>query len=257
MRAIHLLPPAILICAGIAILLILPEHSATRVPFALLDFGLAGFLAWLARRRHRVELAKSAQRLTDKLRPEVSGHLSLSPRLRAGIEQEIAEGEKIVWLVRPDPDEKVMSETLPFVCVITLVISFFVFLMLQNLSEPLHILGGICLILSPVCLLLINDISRARNTACVITDRRAILFLGGVDIWRWGWVLDIEVYPPEKLQTIYCDQNPDCTGNLVFERNEWINSDGIRERSDKGFMRIPNLNEAEKLVRDLAKKAKP
>ena len=256
MRAIHFFPSAIAFCTGIAVLLIVPEEAAARVPFAFLNFGMAVLLGMMARRRHGIEVAKRANRLAEKLRPEVSGHLSLSPRLRAGIEEEIAEGEKIVWLVRPDPGETVQSDAAPIICIVLLIAALLGGLLLTGSDAPLTMLAGILVVLSPLSLLPINDTSRARNTAYVITNRRAILFLGGINVWRWGWVLDIHSFPPERLQNLICEVKPDGSGNLILHRRDWIDDNGDTRHSDTGFMGIPNVREAEKLARDLAKLAK-
>jgi hypothetical protein len=82
----------------------------------------------------------------------------------------------------------------------------------------------------------------------VITDRRAITFVGGLG-------MTIRSYPPEKLQEVYRREKRDGTGDVIIVRRAWYDPDGDRRSEELGFLRIANPKEVENLLKRLADQA--
>ncbi|MDH3529469.1 MAG: hypothetical protein OEQ28_07875, partial [Acidobacteriota bacterium] len=90
--------------------------------------------------------------------------------------------------------------------------------------------------------------SKARKTAYVITDRRAISFEGGRSTV-------IRSYSPEMLHGIYRTEKPDGSGDVIIKKDAWRDSDGDKHSEEFGFLSVRNVKEVEQKLRDLAKKA--
>ena len=91
---------------------------------------------------------------------------------------------------------------------------------------------------------------KARRTAYVITDKRALILAGGS--WRSTTVRSIEPY---RLGDIRRVQNADGTGDLIFERTWASDGDGGRQSTDHGFLATRDVRSVESLVRELVKKS--
>lgn len=89
---------------------------------------------------------------------------------------------------------------------------------------------------------------KARRTAYVITDKRALILAGGS--WRSTTVRSFEPY---RLGDIRRVQNADGTGDLIFERTWAGDGDGGRQSTDHGFLAIRDARNVETLVRDLVR----
>lgn len=88
---------------------------------------------------------------------------------------------------------------------------------------------------------------KARRTAYVITDRRALIFDAGA--WRSTTVRSFE---PHRLGDIRRVQHADGSGDLIFERT-WANDgEGGQRSTDHGFLAIMDVKDVEGKIRELA-----
>ena len=88
---------------------------------------------------------------------------------------------------------------------------------------------------------------KAFRTLYVITDRRAITFIGGRST-------TIRSYPPNRLQEIYRKERRDGSGDVVIALKARHDSDGDRQSEELGFLRIRNPKEVEQMLKQLAQK---
>jgi hypothetical protein len=91
---------------------------------------------------------------------------------------------------------------------------------------------------------------KARRTAYVITDKRALILAGGS--WRSTTVRSFEPY---RLGDIRRVQNADGSGDLIFERTWASDGDGGRQSTDHGFLAVRDARNVETLVRDLVRRS--
>ncbi|MDP4779650.1 MAG: hypothetical protein NWS16_05385 [Akkermansiaceae bacterium] len=91
---------------------------------------------------------------------------------------------------------------------------------------------------------------KARRTAYVVTDQRAIVFAGGV----FGSTT-IRSFKPEQLNDIRRVQKPDGTGDLIFERTWASDGEGGKQSTDHGFLAIANVREVEAMITRLTQQA--
>jgi len=89
---------------------------------------------------------------------------------------------------------------------------------------------------------------KALKTVYVITNRRAITFDG-------GRTLTIRSYPPEQLADVYRKERKDGTGDVIFARRAWRDSDGDRQSEELGFLRIRDPKTVEAMLKKLAEQA--
>ena len=89
---------------------------------------------------------------------------------------------------------------------------------------------------------------KAGKSAYVITDRRAISFEGGRST-------TIRSFPPQKLTNIYRKEKRDGSGDVIFDTSSWRDSDGDRHSQAIGFLRVPDVRDVERRLKELAKKA--
>ncbi len=87
---------------------------------------------------------------------------------------------------------------------------------------------------------------KARRTAYVVTDQRALILDGSS--WRSTTVRSFE---PHRLGDIRRIQNPDGSGDLIFERTWASDNDGGRQSTDHGFLAIQDVKTVETLIREL------
>jgi hypothetical protein len=108
------------------------------------------------------------------------------------------------------------------------------------------VLAGFGLLSSPYWMF-----RKARRTAYVVTDRRAIIFDSGL----FGTVT-IRSFEPEQLKDIRRVQRPDGTGDLIFKRSRATDAEGGRQPADCGFLAIAGVREVEEMINRLTGAAK-
>ena len=117
----------------------------------------------------------------------------------------------------------------------------FLFGLLFPLFGLPFIMIGLLMMLSPI-----GAYRRSAKTVYVITDRRAITFDS-------GWTTTVRSYSPEKLKNIFRKEKRDGSGDIIFTRRAYRDSDGDRQSEELGFIRIANVKDVEHRLKDLAK----
>ena len=88
----------------------------------------------------------------------------------------------------------------------------------------------------------------ALHTVYVITNRRAITFEG-------AWSTTIKSYRLDRLQEVYRKENADGSGDVIFARRIWRDSEGGRNTEESGFLRVRDPRKVESLIRKLAERS--
>jgi len=180
---------------------------------------------------------------------------SLPPRLRMLVENELQEGEKVVWLGQPIPRRFALG-AIPIVLFGIPWTGFALFWMagaagfkipdfkhgfdLFPLFGIPFVLIGFGMLSAPFWMM-----RAARRTVYVITDRRAIILAG-------GFHTTVRSFDLARLGDLRRRQRPDGSGDLIFERSLTYDSDGDRRSKDIGFLAIADVKGVEDLLRRLA-----
>lgn len=95
----------------------------------------------------------------------------------------------------------------------------------------------------------------AKNTAYVITNKRALSI--AIPVTSFGNISSTTIrnYPPSKLKDIYRKERADGTGDVVMGIQQSTNNFNNRRNQtteEIGFMGISNPQEVEKILRQLA-----
>lgn len=184
--------------------------------------------------------------------------VDLPPDLRSLVSRELNAGERVVWQSRPVPAWFTAASVTMFLLAIPWT-AFAVFWAwgagtigpsalpsgvstLFALFEIPFILIGIGMLTSPIWFY-----RQSLKTVYVITDQRALSFVQG-----W-WSLTVRSYSPAQLGSLTRRERADGSGDLMFERREWCDSDGDRRREELGFLRVPDVRQVEQLVTSLAR----
>lgn len=174
--------------------------------------------------------------------------LTIPERLRDAAEGELEPGERVVWVGRPAAKFFTPAATGAFLFGIpwTAFACFWMagaagFKMPQfNQGFDLFPLFGVPFVLIGFGMLsaplwaYFNSLA----TAYVITDRRAISFEG-------LRTMTIRSYPPERLTDVYRKERRDGSGDVIFSRRAWRDSDGDRKTEELGFVRVERGFEVE------------
>jgi len=182
---------------------------------------------------------------------------SISDKLRRMVEAELADGEAVLWLAQPRPGQLARRSLIlaAFGMIWTILsVSFMIHWesdpfgpdFCSVVSEGLFVVIGLALITSPFWMM-----QKARATAYVITDRRAILIDGGV------FSTTVRSFGPERFTELRRVERGDGSGDLIIERKSWVDSDGDMRYTDTGFFAIDNVAEVEQLLRRVAKQERP
>lgn len=184
-------------------------------------------------------------------------HNAPSRHLQALVDRELDPGERVVWYDMPIPRFFTPLTTGTFIFAIPWTAFAIFWIMgasgfkLPDFSEgssffPLFgvpfVLVGLGLLSSPIW-----AYRKAFRTVYVITDRRAITFIG-------GRTTTIRSYPPSRLQEIYRKERRDGSGDVVITHKAWRDSDGDRQSEELGFLRVRNPKEVEQMLKQLAPK---
>lgn len=180
----------------------------------------------------------------------------LPRELAALVDAELQPGETIVWTGQPLPG-LFARRSLGFVLFGSPWSAFAIFWIAGasgfKLPDFSHGAGLFPLFGVPFVLIGIGLLSspwwmrrKARRTAYLITDRRALVLAGGP-----GRSMTIRSFEPHRLGDIRRVQNSDGSGDLVFERTWASDGDGGRQSTDHGFLAIHEVRYVETLVRQL------
>jgi hypothetical protein len=176
----------------------------------------------------------------------------LPEHLRSLVENELQEGEEIAWICQPIRKYFAMR-SLPMVLFAIPWTGFAIFWIagasgfkIPNFKHgfdffPLFgipfLLIGFGMLSSPFWMAW-----KAKRTAYVLTDRRAIIFEG-------GWSANIRSFVPERLLDLQRTQRKDGSGDLIFEKKMSSNSGSSNRVTDIGFLAVPNVKDVEERVR--------
>ena len=187
-------------------------------------------------------------------RPRSIALRDLPHGLRSLVEAELDRDERILWIGMPLP-WNVARQALPILLFAIPWTGFALFWMagasgfsIPDFKEgfdffPLFgvpfVLIGLGMLGAPYWAM-----RKAKKTVYVLTGARAIVFEGGRST-------RIRSFEPDQLNDLRRTQRQDGSGNLIFERRVWRNSDGNHRSSDHGFLGIPDVKRVEDLVRDM------
>ena len=179
----------------------------------------------------------------------------LTFRLQELVNDELAEDENIEWIGKPIPTRFALK-AIPHVLVGLIWIGFalywapptgkFKLVPLDNSFDLFTLIGyvsiivGMGIVCSPVWMLW-----KARRTAYVLTNKRAILFDG-------VWSTEIRSYWPANLKNLRRTQNSDGSGDLIFDRELNVDNDGKKKIVNRGFIAIRNVKKVEERVRQIS-----
>jgi len=178
--------------------------------------------------------------------------------LRDMVDREMDQGEQLVWAGQPNPRRFVLR-ALPTMLFAIPWTAFAIFWMwgASGFGEPsdmswprsMFALFGLPFVLIGLGMLSapLWAIRKARRTVYAVTDRRAILFLG-------GWGTTVRSFGPDRMGGLRRRQRADGSGDILFEPSPPF-ADGAHSRMAEGsFFGIANVKEVESLLRDLADK---
>ena len=180
--------------------------------------------------------------------------LNLEPRLRDAITRELEPGESVVFAETPQrrfftpAAVGAMLFGIPWTGVSLLFISggagferadggaigWF------SLSGVPFVLIGLAMLSAPIW-----AYRASGTTAYVITDRRAITFVG-------GWRTTIRSFYPKDLTRLYRTQRADGSGDVVIDVISHRDSDGDRQSTPIGFVGVSDAKDTEDRLRKLA-----
>lgn len=101
------------------------------------------------------------------------------------------------------------------------------------------VLIGLGMLSSPFWMWLI-----ARRTGDVLSNRRAIVFNGGIRS------MTVQSFGAERVWDLQRREHRDLSGDLIFETQVSRDSDGDRRETDVGFLAVADVKGVEDLVRD-------
>ena len=184
----------------------------------------------------------------------VSGEGALPAEIQAQVDAELASGERVLWQGQPigrfAPGGIALALFgIPWTAFALFWIwgashavgAFGALGMLFPLFGLPFVLVGFGLISAPWWMRLL-----ARRTAYVITNQRVLILSPG---WRGR---SVRSFAPERLTVIERRERSDGSGDLIFEKSSWRDSDGDRRTREVGFMSVPDVKLVERMVRALA-----
>ena len=176
-------------------------------------------------------------------------------RMQQMVQDELRSGESLLWMGKPIP-KRLAMKTMP---IILFAIPWTAFALFWTAGAagfkfpqfnqgfdlfPLFglpfILIGLGMFCSPLWM-----VWKAKRTAYVLTNKRAILFDGG----RSTTIRSFYLGKLDKLRRI---QHADGSGDLIFDREVKVDSEGDNQTTDHGFLAINNVKKVEDHVRSIA-----
>lgn len=173
------------------------------------------------------------------------------------VNAELHDGESVVWSASPKPGNLAMK-TLPVILFAIPWTGFAIFWMVMaggfNFGKGFQIgsvfalfglpfvLIGIGMLLSPLLV-----IRAARESAYVITDRRALIFTAK----PWGSVA-ITSFLPDQLKSLTRNQNLDGSGDVVFEARVSNAGHGDKFVQRLGFIGVDDAKAVEVMLLKLS-----
>jgi hypothetical protein len=212
--------------------------------------------------QHRPARANDDSSPSSTARSTGAGGLNdrLSDEVQAQINAELEPGEKVVWEGRPNPN-RMMLKAMPIMLFGIPFLSFSIFWMAMAGGivvakgprlgpQTFFVLFGLPFVLVGLGMVTSPLLFRwkATRTAYVVTDRRAIMFEGGVRT-------TIRSFTPDQLGQITRNQRADGSGDIIFREEVRIGRNGTRHITRIGFLEIPEVRDVERLIRALDRNA--
>jgi hypothetical protein len=186
--------------------------------------------------------------------------IDLPNKLRLLVDREIAQGETICWLDRPNPArygwEQAWTKFLvgiPF----TAFAIFWIWAAAGGMAGPqaepgprfviplvfgtLFVLVGLGMLTSPLWMSV-----GARSTVYLITDRRAIIISA-------PWNVSVQSFGPANLTEFHRTERSNGYGKVIFHRYNYVGFNGQSRTRQIGFYAIANVKDVEDMLRDLAR----
>lgn len=180
---------------------------------------------------------------------------ALPVKFQSKVNAELRPGESIVWAGQPNPNRKMRAGFLLWLFFIPWTLFSLLwtvgvgglsllsgsagidnFLALFGLPFVLIGFGGL---LSPVWMRM-----DAVRTVYVITNQR-VFTISGVLGTKY------RSYYPDQMQFVERQENSDGSGNLIFSRNTYRDSQGSSRTKEEGFYAIPNVKTVERHLENL------
>jgi hypothetical protein len=186
----------------------------------------------------------------------------LPQQIRSLVESELQSGERITWLEQPIPG-RMARMTWPIVLFGIPWTAFALFWTAGaawatwKMDDAPGLFSAFPLFGLPFILIGFGMLSspcwvrrKARRSAYVLTDRRAILLTAG-----WRGSVTVRSFEPERLTDLRRKQYADGSGDLVFAQDIRRDSDGDRHSANVGFLAIREVKAVEELVRALTQRS--
>ena len=189
--------------------------------------------------------------------------LSLPHKLRQAVEGELADGERLHWWAQPRP-RRLAIKALPLVLFGIPWTAFALFWMwgasgfgqsdgMDGPASYFFLFGvpfvmiGIGMLTSPLWMA-----RKARRTVYAISDWRAIIFEPGM----WG-SMNVRSFRPVKLTDLERKQRSDGSGDIIFQRDVSVDSEGHRRTKEIGFVGIDDVKGVETVLKTLVETTSP
>ena len=182
----------------------------------------------------------------------------LPPALAQRVAAELQPGEALIWTGRPIKALAARPATIfslisgvmlvPMIVIATLMAGMvLLFAFLTKLACVALFLLPIAFIVAVAVVMVILAPILARKsadqTAYALTNRRAIIWQKAFSSFR------VHSFGPAQIAGMTRNENPDGTGDLVFETNHWRDSHGHHRSQPLGFCAIAGVQDIESLVR--------
>jgi hypothetical protein len=188
----------------------------------------------------------------------------ISGQLQVELERELAPGERVVWSGQPVPKRYTRGSWglvlfgIPWTAfsVFGTTVAAFVGARTMKGDDPMSTgfrwffpLFGVPFILIGVGLLSSPWWGRRRagRVLYAITDRRALVL---EPAWRGSRT--VKSFGPAEIQSLERTEHADRSGDLIFLRKAWRDSDGDRRSTSVGFTGVPQVRDVEVHLRRLA-----
>ena len=183
--------------------------------------------------------------------------LELPDKLRQKVDKELEIGESIRWIGQPIPRFFTASSIGSFLFAIPWT-GFVIFCVLGASGASIFfamfgipfLIVGFGMLSNPIWLWL-----SAKNTAYVITNKRAISITISFAPFGNMSSTTIRNYPPSELKNIYRTERADGTGDVVMgteQKTKYVNNRRREATEEIVFMGIRNPQEVENMLRKLA-----
>lgn len=175
--------------------------------------------------------------------------------LQQKIEAELEPGENLEWIDQPIP-RWITGDSIGAILFAIPWTAFALFWMwgasgfkAPNFATPqgLFALFGLPFVLIGLGMLSTPywNYRRARRTAYALTDRRAVIYQGGL------FASKVQTFAPHELKRIYRNEKADGSGDVVFNAKA-DRDEGEGSVTEVGFMRVRDARLVEQAVRALA-----